>query len=174
MTLIFQGNDQLAFAAVYREWGVRCELLWGVEPHDIPNGEQQGSRMREHGPPPPDRRVGCTGPSAPGCPGRACGRNGDLEGLSMRAKQPRRGGSQLWCSADARAESRGLSKPRSKRCLPGSPRSSEDELRGSCVFKVLPGRCNHCQFSRRCLSNPSGTLARRLCGPGPFVAVGPG
>ena len=25
-----------------------------------------------------------------------------------------------------------------------------------------------------CLSDPSGTLARRLCGPGPFVAVGPG
>jgi hypothetical protein len=38
--------NELAFAAVYREWGVRCELLWGVEPHDIPNGEQQGSRMR--------------------------------------------------------------------------------------------------------------------------------
>ena len=94
--------NELAFAAVYREWGVRCELLWGVEPHDIPNGEQQGSRMREHGPPPPDRRVGVHQAGAPGCPGRACSRKGDLEGVSLRAKQPRRGGSQLWCLTVAR------------------------------------------------------------------------
>ena len=43
-----------------------CELLWGVEPHDIPNGEQWGSQL---GPPPPDRRFGCTGPGRSGLSG---------------------------------------------------------------------------------------------------------
>ena len=158
---------KLAFAAVYRERDVLCGLLWGVGPHDIPNGEQWGSRMQEHGPPPPDRRVGCTGPGrAGGVRVGACGRIGDWK-TSLRAKQPRRGGSQLWCSADARAESRGLSKPRCKRCLPGSPRSGEDELRGSCVFKVLPGRCYHCQSRWRAPERPV-----RNVWPGGCVGLG--
>ena len=80
--------------------------------------------MQGHGPPPPDRRVGCTGPGAPGYPGRACGRKGDLEGLSLRAKQPRRGGSQLWRLADARVKSRGLSKPWCKKRESLHPSSS--------------------------------------------------
>ena len=42
--------------------------------------------MRKHGPPPPDRRVGCTGPGAPGCPERACGHKGDSEGVSFACK----------------------------------------------------------------------------------------
>ena len=63
-----------------------CELLWGVGPHDIPNGEQWGSRMQEHGPPPPDRRVGCIEPGVPGCLGRSCGREGDLTGVSFASK----------------------------------------------------------------------------------------
>ena len=32
--------------------------------------------------------------------------------------------------------------------------SGEDELRGSCVFKVLPGRCNHCQSRWRVPERP--------------------
>ena len=77
---------ELAFAAVYRERDVLCGLLWGVGPHDIPNGEQWGSRMQEHGPPPPDRRVGCTEPAAPGCLGRSCGRECDLTCVSFACK----------------------------------------------------------------------------------------
>ena len=47
--------------------------------------------MHEHGPPPPDRRVGCTGPGAPGCPGRACGRTGDFEAiLACKATKEKR------------------------------------------------------------------------------------
>ena len=34
-----QANSELAFAAVIRGW-CECGLLWGVEPHSIPNGEQ--------------------------------------------------------------------------------------------------------------------------------------
>ena len=64
--------------------------------------------MLEHGPPPLDRRVGCTGQGAPGCPGRACGRKGDWEGVSLRAKQPRRGGSQLWRFGRREGEVKGL------------------------------------------------------------------
>ena len=81
------------------------------DPMISPTESSRVAGMLKHGPPPPDRRVGCTGP---GRAGRvrvgACGRIGDWK-TSLRAKQPRRGGSQLWCSADARAESRGLSKP---------------------------------------------------------------
>ena len=140
------------------------------DPMISPTESSRVACMPEHGPPPPDRRVGCTGPGrAGGVRVGACGRIGDWK-TSLRAKQPRRGGSQLWCSADARAESRGLSKPRCKRCLPGSPRSGEDELRGSCVFKVLPGRCNHCQSSRRVPKRPvrnvgpKAVWARAVCG----------
>ena len=49
--------------------------------------------------------------------------------LSLRAKQPRRSGSQLWRLADARVKSRGLSNPRCMRSLTGTPRSGGDELR---------------------------------------------
>ena len=130
--------------------------------------------MPEHGPPPPDRRVGCTGPGrAGGVRVGACGRRGDWK-TSLRATQPRRSGSQMWCSADARAESRGLSKPRCKRCLPGSPRSGEGELRGSCISRSYRDVVTIANSRGGCLSDPSVTLARRLCGPGPFMAVGPG
>ena len=114
--------NELAFAAVYREWGVRCELLWGVEPHDIPNGEQQGSRMREHGPPPPDRRVGVHQAGSPGCPGRACSRKGDLEGVSLRETTKERRVSAVVFDG-CKMASKGLSKPWCKR-------SFSQDLRG--------------------------------------------
>ena len=133
---------------------VLVDCSGGSDPMISPTESSRVAGMLKHGPPPPDRRVGCTGPGrAGGVRVGACGRIGDWK-TSLRAKQPRRGGSQLWCSADARAESRGLSKPRSTRCLPGSPRSGGDELRGSCVFKVLPGRCNHCQSRWRVPERP--------------------
>ena len=112
-----------------------------------------------------------------GAPGRAApeesgsepaAESGDLM-ASLRVKQPRRSGSQLWCSTDARAESRGLSKPLCKRCLPGSPRSGEDELRGSCISRSYQDVVTIGHFGRGCLSDPTGMLARKLCEAGPIV-----
>ena len=148
--------NELAFAAVYREWGVRCELLWGVEPHDIPNGEQQGSRMREHGPPPPDRRVGVHQAGSPGCPGRACSRKGDLEGVSLR--ESNQGEAGLSCGVRRLQDGvKGLVEAVVQEELqPGSPRSVRSNS-GSLRFRVLLGLCNHWPFlGGGCRSSPSG------------------
>ena len=79
------------------------------EPIISPTESSRIGGMPKHGPPPPVRRVGCTAPERSGSEPAAV--SGDLM-TSLRAKQPRRSGSQLWYLTGARAESRGLSNSR--------------------------------------------------------------
>ena len=70
--------------------------------------------------------------------------SGDLM-TSLRAKQPRRSGSQLWRLSDALVESWGLSRPWCKKGLTGTPRSWGSNS-GSLRHRVLLGLCNHWPF----------------------------
>ena len=127
--------------------------------------------MREHGPPPPDRRVGCTGPGAPGCPGRACGHKGDLEGVSFACKATKERRVSAMVLGGREVESKGLSKPLVQEELCQELRGVERSNSGSLRFKVLLGLCNHWPFlGGGCRSSPSGRIVcglsrLRVCGP---------
>ena len=85
--------------------------------------------MLKHGPPPPDRRVGCTGPGAPGCPGRACGHKGDSEGVSFACKATKERRVSAMVFGGREVESKGLSKPWCKRSFARNSAEWKVELR---------------------------------------------
>ena len=91
--------------------------------------------MLEHGPPPPDRRVGCTGPGAPGCPGRACGHEGDLEGVSLRAKQPKERRVSAIVFGGREGEVKGLVEALVQEELCQELRGVEDRTPGACDLR---------------------------------------
>ena len=147
---------ELAFAAVYRERDVLCGLLWGVGPHDIPTESSGVAACKSMGL--PHLIVALVAPSlgAPGCPGRSCGREGDVIGVSFacKATKERRVSAVAFGGREGEVKG-GLSKPWCKRGLTGTPRSGRSNS-GSLRLKVLLGLCNHWPFlGEGCRSGPS-------------------